>query len=111
MEIPFRLIQLAKQSGVGHCSVLTSVGSNASSWFLYLKTKGALEESVKGEKFEYTSIFRPGALDKSQAINYESGTMEKLFGKFTLVWLNKASLDVALILTWGRLHDCSQNSP
>ena len=47
-----------------HCSVLTSAGSNTNSWFLYLKTKGRMEESAKEEAFEYTSIFRPGLLDR-----------------------------------------------
>lgn len=65
-EIPFRLIKQAKLAGVSHCSLLTSMGSNPNSWFLYTKTKGVMEESTKGEKFAYTSIFRPGLLDRGQ---------------------------------------------
>jgi len=44
-EIPARLIQLARDAGVPHCSVLTSSGSNPNSWLLYFKTKG----QVKGD--------------------------------------------------------------
>lgn len=64
--MPLRLIKIAKEAGVGHCSVVTSVGSNPNSWFLYMKTKGEMEVSVKEEKFEYASIFRPGLLDRGE---------------------------------------------
>ena len=40
LEIPERLSGLAKEAGIVHCSTLTSTGSNANSWFLYLRTKG-----------------------------------------------------------------------
>ncbi len=66
-EIPLRLIQLARQAGMGHCSLLTSRGSNQNSWFLYMKTKGRMEEDTKKEKFEYTSIFQPGFLNREEA--------------------------------------------
>ena len=70
MEIPERLSRLAREAGVKHCSVLTSKGANASSWFLYLKTKGqvnafvcngfqnrtVLLSSVAGEFFEGDGI-------------------------------------------------------
>lgn len=42
------------------------MGSNPNSWMLYTKTKGQMEESTKGEGFGYTSIFRPGLLDRAQ---------------------------------------------
>ena len=50
-----------------HCSLLTSFGSNPNSWFLYPRTKGELETSVKGLEFSYTSIFRPGLLGRGES--------------------------------------------
>ena len=46
--------------------MVTSKGSNANSWLLYLKTKGQMEVSAQEEQFEYTSIFRPGLLDRGE---------------------------------------------
>lgn len=67
IEIPLRLIKFARAAGVGHCSLLTSVKANPNSWFLYFKSKGVIEESCKELKFPYTSIFRPGVIDKGQS--------------------------------------------
>lgn len=49
---------------MSHCSLLTSTGSSSKSWFLYLKTKGVLEDDTKALKFDYTSVFRPGLLNR-----------------------------------------------
>ena len=46
LEIPERLSRLALEAGVKHCSVLTSSGSNANSWFLYFRTKGEVCSTV-----------------------------------------------------------------
>ena len=49
---------------MSHCSSVSSVGASSSSWFLYMKTKGQLEEAMIGMGFSYTSIFRPGYLNR-----------------------------------------------
>ena len=72
-------MKLARAAGVGHCSVLSSAGGNPDSWFLYFKTKGSMEVSAKEEKFPYTSIFRPGLLDRGQV---DPRFFERLFGKY-----------------------------
>ncbi len=59
-----RLAKAAREASVPHCSLLTSVGSNPNSWFLYTKTKGQLEEAIRGMSFSYTSVFRPGLLSE-----------------------------------------------
>ncbi|KAK5665531.1 hypothetical protein QVD99_007877 [Batrachochytrium dendrobatidis] len=46
-----------------HFVLLSSTGSNASSWFLYPKTKGELEQQIIGMGFNRVSIVRPGLLD------------------------------------------------
>ncbi len=80
MEIPVRLAKAAREAGVSHCSVVTSVGSNSNSWFLYTKTKGQLEDQVRAMGFPYTTIFRPGLLERNDPEN--SRFFEKLASKF-----------------------------
>jgi oxidoreductase len=45
-----------------HFILLSAVGSNPKSSFLYVKTKGQIEEDLKDMKFSRLSIFRPGQL-------------------------------------------------
>lgn len=45
-----------------HFILLSAVGSNAKSSFLYVKTKGQIEDDLKDMKFSRLSIFRPGQL-------------------------------------------------
>eukprot|EP00128_Syssomonas_multiformis_P017110 Colp12_sorted_trinity150504_noHs@3773 len=68
---------MAKSHGVQQFQIVTSVGSNPNSWFLYPKTKGEAEEAVKALKFTYTDIYRPGLLDRGE----HARTIEKI-GKF-----------------------------
>ena len=76
-EIPIRLIKLSHQAGVSHCSLLTSVGSNPNSWFLFPRTKGELETSVKGLEFGYTSIFRPVLLGRGDSARFAEKVASK----------------------------------
>lgn len=47
---------------IPHYLLLTSMGSDPKSWFLYPRTKGEVEEEVKQKKINLLSIFRPGLL-------------------------------------------------
>ena len=76
-EIPIRLIKLAHQAGVPHCSLLTSGRSNPNSWFTFARTKGELENSIKGLEFSYTSIFRPGILERGDLTRFEEKIVSK----------------------------------
>ena len=73
-DIPVRLSKAAFQAGVPHCSVLTASNSNPNSWFLYPKTKGQLEVTIREMEFPYTSFFRPGLLNR--------GSTERFVEKF-----------------------------
>jgi len=42
--------------------LISSIGANSRSNNFYLKTKGQIEESILGLKFNYTRIYRPGLL-------------------------------------------------
>ena len=40
LHLVVRCAEIAKAAGVRHVSLVSSVGANANSWFLYTKTKG-----------------------------------------------------------------------
>ncbi|KAL6059062.1 Oxidoreductase htatip2 [Balamuthia mandrillaris] len=61
--------------------VVSSAGANPKSWFLYMRTKGEMEEGVKAMPFRRTVIYRPGLLGRED----RARTNEKLFG-----WIVKA---------------------
>lgn len=52
----------AKENGSKVCVLVSSMGANASSPFLYMKTKGELEDDIIKLGFDHTVILRPGAL-------------------------------------------------
>ncbi|CAH3139014.1 unnamed protein product [Pocillopora meandrina] len=56
--------KIAKEADVPQVSLVSSQGASASSSFLYLKTKGQVENALKDMQFPSTSIFRPGFLDR-----------------------------------------------
>lgn len=84
--MPIRLIKLARQANVAHCCIVTSKGTDRaySSWFLLLRTKKAMENSVRDLKFNHTSIFRPGVLERGEATRIHENIMNKLL-IFTVV--------------------------
>jgi oxidoreductase len=47
---------------IPHYSLVSSMGSNPNSWFLYMKTKGEVERDLKLKKINLLSIYRPGLL-------------------------------------------------
>lgn len=53
---------LAKELDVKHYGLLSSTGADATSMFLYMKTKGRVEQSLKDLKLSQLSIYRPGLL-------------------------------------------------
>ncbi|XP_031558214.1 oxidoreductase HTATIP2-like [Actinia tenebrosa] len=68
--------KVARDVGVSSVSYVSSQGANANSWFLYPKTKGEVEEALKNLKFKFTSIYRPGLLDRGSKKRF----VEKLAG-------------------------------
>jgi oxidoreductase len=52
------------------------MGSDASSWFLYPKTKGEVENELKNKKLNLLSILKPGLLRNRR----DARTVEKIFG-------------------------------
>ncbi|MGF1533557.1 MAG: NAD(P)H-binding protein [Bernardetiaceae bacterium] len=58
----YAVARMAREQGVRHFSLVSSVGADARSASFYLKTKGELEEAVQGLGFERLHIFRPSFL-------------------------------------------------
>ncbi|ORY83706.1 hypothetical protein BCR37DRAFT_378678 [Protomyces lactucae-debilis] len=84
-ELPVLLARLAvssgdKQPAKQHILYVSSKNANASSYFLYPKSKGATEERLKalGGTNTHVSIFRPGLLELQQS-RPESRMAESIF--------------------------------
>ncbi|EFA80926.1 putative transcription coactivator [Heterostelium album PN500] len=56
--------RLAKEANIEQMHLLTSQGANPNSWFLYMKTKGEIEEAMKRDTFKNLYIYRPGFLNR-----------------------------------------------
>jgi len=73
-------VKLCTANPVKNFMLLSSVGASSSSWFLYPKTKGEIEDIVKAAKFARTGIFRPGLLNRGDEARGNE--------KFVLVFTN-----------------------
>ncbi|XP_033751784.1 oxidoreductase HTATIP2-like [Pecten maximus] len=54
--------EIAKSNGCQHFSVVTASTADKNSMFLYVKTKGEVEDSLKKMSFDKLSIFKPALL-------------------------------------------------
>ncbi|XP_060084546.1 oxidoreductase HTATIP2-like [Ylistrum balloti] len=54
--------EIAKSNGCQHFSVVTASSANKNSTFLYIKTKGEVEDALTKMAFDKLSIFKPGLL-------------------------------------------------
>ncbi|KAF1318170.1 Unconventional myosin heavy chain 6, partial [Globisporangium splendens] len=66
LEYTTQFGELAKAAKVPYFGLLTASNANKNSWFLYPKTKGEAEESIKALQFERTSFFRPGLINRGE---------------------------------------------
>jgi oxidoreductase len=66
--------RLCKDNGVSDFHAVSSAGANSKSWFLYMRTKGEMEDGIKALKFRHTSIYQPGLLARGD----KARTVEKL---------------------------------
>lgn len=69
-----KLAKLAKDANVPCFHLVSSIGANQQSWFLYPKTKGRLEEDLKKIGFDRLVIYRPGMLmcDREESRPFEA---------------------------------------
>jgi hypothetical protein len=116
VDLPSAFARAAKTAGVGHLSLLTSVGAdkNASSWFggtgagggLYLKAKGDVEAACAGLHFARgVSAIRPSTLlgntNTPGIMDAISGIVDRLVpARFQSVHIN----DVAKAMIGAAVH-------
>jgi uncharacterized protein YbjT (DUF2867 family) len=74
-DYPFAAAQLARGQGATQFLLVTSIGASPRSPFFYTRTKGEVEEALKGVGYESLSIFRPSQLSGARA---EERPTEKL---------------------------------
>lgn len=57
-----KFAKACKEKGVKHFLLLSSIGSDSSSWNYYLRTKGELNDELEKLHFERLSIFQPSMI-------------------------------------------------
>jgi len=87
---------LAKEAGIENMHLLTAQGANPNSWFLYPKTKGEIEESMKKEAFPNLSIYRPGFLERGKTDRWVENVLGKLISGLPVSTLAKAMKNAAI---------------
>lgn len=81
--------KLAKAGGVRHFHLVSSAGANPNGYFLYPKTKGQVEEELKGMGFPRLSIYRPGfLLAHREEFRMAEGTIRPLFKLDVCRWFS-----------------------
>jgi uncharacterized protein YbjT (DUF2867 family) len=63
LGLPLYLAKQLQQNGCTVAAVISSMGADISSSFLYTRTKGQLEEGLKKMGFQSLSILRPSIID------------------------------------------------
>lgn len=66
-DLVLLIAQRLRDAGVGRFALVSSLGANARSWFLYPRTKGEVEEAMKALAFPSLTILQPGFLDGERA--------------------------------------------
>ncbi|MFM7587056.1 MAG: hypothetical protein ACKO6M_08575, partial [Bacteroidota bacterium] len=100
---------MAKETGIGHFSMVSAAGSSASSPFFYSRVKAEAESTATKAGPERISIFRPGLLDAAR----ENHRMMEATARSLLRPLAKflptaarplAVSDLAKVMLHGALH-------
>lgn len=76
-DLALRVAQRLREAGVGRFALVSALGADPGSPFLYPRTKGELEQAIGALGFPSLTILRPGFLDGARA---ESRPMEKAVG-------------------------------
>lgn len=76
-DLALRVAQRLREAGVCRFALVSALGADPGSPFLYPRTKGELEQAIGALGFPSLTILRPGFLDGERA---ESRPMEKAVG-------------------------------
>jgi len=61
-DMPLAFAQACKDAGVAHFSLLSAVGVSSGSRVFYIRSKGALEDSLRALEFARLSLFHPSMI-------------------------------------------------
>lgn len=61
-DMPLAFAQACREAGIGHFSLLSAVGVSAGSRFLYVRTKGQLEDGLRALDFARLALFHPSMI-------------------------------------------------
>lgn len=80
--INYEAAKLAKDNGVKTLVLVSAIGANANSPFLYFKTKGQLEDDIIALGFDHTIILRPGQLNGEREGNERNSEWPQKIANF-----------------------------
>ena len=106
----YEFAKIAAENGVGHLSLVSSVGTNAKSSFYYPKIKGALEEAVKKLDFKKIDIFQPPMLIRQPDLMREgekSGI--KILNKLNKIGILKSQKPLAVESLAEKMLEIAKN--
>ncbi|WP_312422423.1 NAD(P)H-binding protein [Epilithonimonas sp.] len=86
-DYQFNFAKAAKENKVEDYILVSAFGANPDSKIFYSRIKGELEEAVKNLKFEKTTIFKPGMLERKN-----TNRNGEVYGLKTIKFLNKLGL-------------------
>ena len=86
-DYQFNFAKAAKENNVQDYILVSAYGANPDSKIFYSRIKGELEEAVKNLKFEKTTIFKPGMLERKN-----TDRNGEVFGLKIIKFLNKLGL-------------------
>lgn len=86
-DYQYNFAKAAKENGVEDFVLVSAYGASPNSKIFYSRMKGELEEAIKNLKFEKTSIFKPGMLERK---NSDRGS--EVLGLKVLKFINKLGL-------------------
>lgn len=86
-DYQFNFAKAAKENKVEDYILVSAYGANPDSKIFYSRIKGELEEAVKNLKFEKTTIFKPGMLERKN-----TDRNGEVFGLKIIKFLNKLGI-------------------
>ena len=86
-DYQFNFAKAAKENNVQDYILVSAYGASPDSKIFYSRIKGKLEEAVKNLKFEKTTIFKPGMLERKN-----TDRNGEVFGLKIIKFLNKLGL-------------------
>lgn len=114
LHLNYQLATILRQYPIDHFSLISAKGANPKLFsyshplfhsFLYLKTKGELEEKIKKLNFKSLHIFRPGLLDRH---GKDKRFSEKLLTKIVPSLDTK---DLARVMTKEMFQEIEKKNP